>query len=144
MYKNKPIHAKTIRAGVIPYYVSCDIIYMMFLKPADPIKGGDCFQISKGRVEENENFQKAAVREGGEELGLLESNIISIYEMGEYLTRMFMYAIKIENMGDFGVYEEETGAIRWMTIGEFMEEGRELHRPIVEDIHKRILEIEKI
>lgn len=135
---------KVYRSGLIPYWIDeSNEIHMMFMKPSDPIYGGDQFQISKGKVEDQEDFQTAAIREAQEELGLLECNIIGpVWFLGTYLGRMSIYVCRIEDVHLFGIPGEETGAVDWMTMDQFKREGRELHLPIVSAAYSEICDRE--
>jgi len=79
--KNKKIY----RAGLIPYIVENNEIMMLFMKPSDSKYGGNLFQIAKGKLEKDESFEQAAIREAGEELGFTKLNMAnSIYDLGNF------------------------------------------------------------
>lgn len=122
---------KVYRAGVIPFYVKDGKISMLFMRPSNEQFGGSHWQIAKGHIEENESKQKAAFREANEELGLFEGNIINKHDLGNFLGRTQIYLAEIKDQDMFGDYDDETGAVQWMTIEEFKSSGRELHYPIV-------------
>lgn len=136
---------KIIRAGVIPYHVRDDgEVEMMFMKPADPTRGGDEFQIAKGKLEDGEDPEEAAFREATEELGLLPGNVVKRRNAGTYLTRTHMYYAKIKDKDLFGMpQQDETGETGWLTHEEFMDSGRSLHKTVVEDIYKKIKKDER-
>lgn len=124
----KPI----FRAGIIPYVIENEnIIKMMFMKPSNPKFGTDFFQISKGHIEEGETDQLAALREGKEELGLFEGNILEIFDLGTFMGRTSLYVAKIKDKEFFGDPHFETKEVKWMTPDEFYAEGRDLHKPVV-------------
>lgn len=127
------------RAGIIPYYFDGELIRFNFMKPSDPKYGGPDWQIAKGRVENDDDNLSTALREGAEELGLRESNIIGVTELGVYLGRTCVFICEIEDSKDFGPFHYETGAVVWMTLNEFEIDGRELHVPIVREAHDYIL-----
>lgn len=135
---------KVYRAGMIPYYVNeYGVVKMLFQRPTDKQWTGDFFQLCKGRVEENEKFTDAALREAKEELGLWEGNILEQYELGVVLGRTSMYLAKVENPAMFMPFDKrEVEETRWMTLNEFLNEGRELHKDVVIEAHKKILERE--
>lgn len=124
---------KVDRAGMIPFYVTDEgEILMMFMVPSDPTYGGSEFQIAKGKVDEGENHEAAAIRECEEELGLKMSNVISdVHFLGKYLGRMHIYIVQVESLSDFNPPHFETGQVGWLSPDHFEEEGRELHRPLV-------------
>jgi len=135
---------KIYRAGVIPFYVKDGVIQMLFMQPSDPKYGGKDFQISKGKLEENETDKEAAFREAGEELGLFKGNIINDHDLGNFLGRTRVYVAEIKNPDMFGDPHFETGAVKWMSPAEFDKTGRSLHRPIVKAAERWIKENKKM
>lgn len=129
---------KTYRAGVLPYYFEHNIVKYYFMKPSSPVYGGDRFQIAKGKIEKYENSKQAALREGFEELGLLEKNIIKLDFLGEFLGRTYIYIAKIKCPTLFTNFTFETGETKWLTLSEFKDVGRQIHIPIVEVAEKII------
>lgn len=129
MYKGKKI---LYRAGMIPYLIEDGEVKMMFMKPSETLYGGDQLQLCKGVVEEGEDNRTAALREGGEELGLKSENIESITELGNFLGRTTVYVAKVKNDHDFDEPHYETAATGWLTCDGFMKVGRELHKEIVQ------------
>jgi 8-oxo-dGTP pyrophosphatase MutT (NUDIX family) len=123
--------AKKQRAGIIPYHINKDKMKMMFMKPSDPKFGGDKFQISKGLIDEPETALQAAIREGKEELGLFEGNIISINKLGIFLGTTTIFVANIEDPDMFGDPCYETGAVAWITPEQFYRIGRIIHVPII-------------
>jgi 8-oxo-dGTP pyrophosphatase MutT (NUDIX family) len=119
------------RAGIIPYYIKDGEVQMYFMQPSDPRFGGHEFQCCKGRIDPGENAKEAALREGSEELGLRESNILKLWYLGEFLKKNFFYVCKIANPTDFGDPHFETGDTKWMTIDEYVATGRPLHKGVV-------------
>ncbi len=122
---------KVYRAGVIPFYVKDNKIIMLFMRPSIEKFGGKCFQIAKGHVEKDESNEDAAFREANEELGLFKGNITNKHDLGNFLGRTRIYLAEIKDSNMFGDHDEETGAVKWMSIEEFKSIGRELHYPIV-------------
>ena len=127
---------KIYRAGIIPFYEENSKIYMLFMKPSDKKYGGDSFQIAKGKVEDHESDKEAALREGFEELGLLQENITEIIDAGSYLGRTAIFLARIKDKDNFGEYHFETAETKWLTIEEFASIGRNIHIPIVKQIIK--------
>ena len=129
------------RAGIIPYFINPDkTIKFMFMQPSDSKYGGSDWQMAKGRVEGDDDNITTALREGGEELGLKESNIKLIQELGLYLGRTTVYICEVKDKDDFGEFTYETGQVTWLTAKEFTEIGRDIHQSIVQDALVRIKE----
>jgi len=127
---------KIYRAGMIPFFVdNNDNIQMKFMIPSDQKYGGGEPQFAKGRIEKGESPEEAAIREASEELGLREDNVKWFFEMGVVLGRTHMYICEVEDKADFDEPHYETESTHWMTLDEFEERGRELHRPIIREAH---------
>ena len=138
-YQPGVYRAPIYRAAIIPYvYDDNGDLQMMFMKPSDPMYGGDQFQIAKGHVDPGEEPDAAAIREGGEELGLNPANIRSIFHLGRYLKYTDVYCCEVIDQQDFGQFESETGEVTWMTVEQFAEVGREIHRQLVDDAFNEI------
>jgi 8-oxo-dGTP pyrophosphatase MutT (NUDIX family) len=132
------------RAGTIPYIVENGEVLMMFMMPAPAEYVTSEFQIAKGRVEDGEITKDAAVREAKEELGMFVSNIVSLEELGMFMGRTTVYIAKMKNRHMFGLPDEETEDVAWLTVEEFDRTGRELHRPVVRTAYNRIRELEDL
>jgi 8-oxo-dGTP pyrophosphatase MutT (NUDIX family) len=129
------------RAGVIPYHIDENgTPSMLFMKPSHPDYGGDQFQMAKGKVDPGENSEQAALREGQEELGLFSGNVEKLHNLGNFLGRTQVYVAEIKNKTMFGDPHFETEETKWMTLPEFLEIGRPLHKPLVKAAHRWILE----
>jgi len=120
------------RAAVIPYVIEDGIVKMMFMKPSNTQYGGDNFQIAKGRIEDGETAEQTARREGYEELGLREDNILTFNELGVFLGRTTFYVVGVADKTAFDQPHFETDETRWMTFEEFQKEGRDIHRSVVQ------------
>jgi 8-oxo-dGTP pyrophosphatase MutT (NUDIX family) len=133
------------RAGLIPYYTGADgEIRMLFMKPSDPEYGGDSFQIAKGKVEtEDENHMATALREAKEEIGLFVGNVLLTEEVGVFMGRTTVFVSKIKDPDMFGEPSFETGDVSWLTLTEFMDIGRDLHKPVVQAAYRLIERLEK-
>lgn len=132
------------RAGIIPYvYDANGTIRYMFMKPSDPKFGGPDWQIAKGRVENDDDNLTTALREGAEELGLKESNILDVTEIGVFLGRTCVFICHVRDQNDFDQFHYETGDVIWLTLEEFDQIGRDIHLPIVQaaDYYIRITEL---
>lgn len=133
------------RAGLIPYIVnSGGIVEMMFMIPSDSEYGGDRPQLAKGKIDGDESAREAAIREAKEELGLFMGNVLFTEELGVFMGRTTVFVSKVKNKGMFGEPSFETQDTRWMTLEEFMVDGRELHRPVIQAAHRLICKLENI
>lgn len=130
------------RAGLIPYIVEQGNVRMMFMRPSDPEFGGDTYQIAKGKVEVGETHLAAALREAKEEIGLFIGNVIKTEEVGQFMGRTTVFVSKIKDTSMFGEPSFETSDVKWMTLEEFVESGRELHKPVVKAAYRTIAKIE--
>jgi 8-oxo-dGTP pyrophosphatase MutT (NUDIX family) len=136
--KYKEIMAKD-RAGVIPFYRRDDgEIMMMFRTPSDPKFGGKKPQVAKGGIDPGESVLAAAIREGEEELGLLQANIINTFTIpaqqingDDAPYKLHMFALEIDDPTHFGQHDHETAEVMWMTIADFARVGRKNQQPIV-------------
>lgn len=118
---------------MIPYFVDEDsTILYMFMKPSDPAFGGDDWQIAKGRFDEDETDSHiVAIREGREELGLIEDNVEHYTFIGEF-RKMYVWSCKVTSREHFSEYDYETGEVCWLSNDEFQAFGRDIHKDIVE------------
>jgi 8-oxo-dGTP pyrophosphatase MutT (NUDIX family) len=134
------------RAGVIPYYLENDnTIKMMFMKPSDARYGGSDWQVAKGKIDSGENPFQAALREGGEELGLFEGNVDGkVHSLGVFLSVIHMFTFRIKDKKMFGDHDSETEAVAWMTPEEFQQTGRDIHKLIVKAAVRKIKKVEQI
>ena len=132
---------KIYRAGLIPFILEGDEVHMMFMKPSHPKYGGDTFQIAKGKQENGEDIEETALREAGEELGLFRGNVKEVGNVGEFLGRTTVFVAQVNDRGMFGDPHFETGEVQWMTLEDFMRDGRDLHKPVVKAAHRKILKM---
>lgn len=132
------------RAGLIPYVVEDNKIKMMFMVPSSAEYGGTAPQLAKGKVDEGEDTKTAAIREAREELGLFSGNLIFVEELGNFMGRTTIYYGKVKNKDVFGQPSFETSDVKWLTLDEFLETGRELHRPVVKAAYRAIAKREGI
>jgi len=130
------------KAGIIPYYIEDNLIYMMFMIPSNPLYGGSQPQIAKGLLEEteisNNQFIDAAIREGTEELGLRIDNIVSVNKIWDKrsifkksISNFKVYSALIKDKDKFDPFHYETGETVWLTDQNFSKEVRFDHIPIV-------------
>ena len=136
---------KIYRAGLVPFIIEDDNISMMFMTPADPNYGGNNPQIAKGKIDPGENAKQAAVREASEELGLFKPNIDGkIYHLGRFLGRTDVYFCKIKDKEQFGDPHYETGKVSWLSPEEFDDQGRSLHKPVINAVVRSIKKKENL
>lgn len=143
---SKKSNNKVYRAGLIPFIVENDEIQIMLMKPSNAKYGGDKFQIAKGKVDPGETTEQAALREAKEELGLFSGNILQLKELGQFLGRMTVYVAEMKTKEMFGIPHFETGETAWMSISEFQQKGRTLHKPIIlatERLIKKMLNLDR-
>lgn len=133
------MHGKLYRAGLLPYIVESGTVKFLLMKPSDAKYGGEEFQIAKGKIEQGETPEDAAIREAEEELGLVRSNIMNVEYLGNYLGRTSVYIAEIKDKTLFGEPCFETGDTVWMTLPEFDLVGRSLHLHILQDATRTIL-----
>ena len=123
---------KIIRAGGIPAIFDNGEWKYLFMRPSNPFYGGDQFQIAKGRVEDDDaDTLQTAIRECGEELGLIPSNILKFVYLGVFFGRTHIYLIHVKDKNNFSQPTDETGEVKWLTSKEFMQCGRELHKHVI-------------
>lgn len=128
---------KIHRAGVVPFIEENNIIQMMFMMPTNADFGGERYQIAKGKQEDKETIKQTALREAKEELGLFEGNILHLEEIGVFLGRTTIFAAHIKDKQVFGDPDGyETASVRWLTLEEFSDTGRQLHIPIIQAVHR--------
>lgn len=102
--------------------------------------------ISKGKIEDGEGTLECAIREAEEELGLVRENMIGdpfqiadqrvVLRSGAY--NLTVYAVRIRDRWDFGMWCDETEYTLWVTLQEFKENGRKDHIQFVEMLEKRL------
>lgn len=129
---------KYVRAGVVPFKIDNNEIKMLFMKPSDHQYGGDCYQIAKGKVEDGEEVEVAAFREAFEELGLIDENIITKLFFGVVLGKTNIFVAEVKSLHYFTETTFETESTNWMTLKDFEEFGRPLHKQVVRDIYNFI------
>lgn len=146
MNDNNYIPQKVWRAGLVPYFVTeSGEIQMLFMKPTEDVAqwSGNAFQIAKGKIEGDETAYEAAIREACEELGLFKGNVLLTEEVGLFMGRTTIFVSKVKDKDMFGLPSDETSDVRWMTPSEFMDEGRDLHRPVVQSVVRMIERMER-
>jgi len=136
---------KVWRAGVIPYIINEDNeIEMMFMRPSETEHGGNKYQLAKGKLEEGETPEEGGIREAKEELGLFVGNIEDLYQVDVFLGRTYVYNAKVKDKDMFGLPHHETESTKWLTLEQFMIEGRDLHKPVIQAAHRAMVKKEEI
>ena len=127
------------KAGLIPYYFDHEQMrfkYLMMIS-SDPAFGGEKPMISKGGIEIGESEEEGALREAEEELGLIRSNLKSFYFLKKIVERnssLTFFAGEVISPSNFGPFHYETGSTHWMTLDEFIRDGREDHHHLVSEL----------
>lgn len=128
------------RAGIIPYFVGeNNQIEFAFMVPSNPAFGGELAQIAKGRIDSSESPIEAALREGQEELGLLQQNLRGpIDTVGQYHIKgdcesyyLKVYTVEVHTKENFTQPHFETGSVVWLTADQFQIHGRETQAVVV-------------
>jgi 8-oxo-dGTP pyrophosphatase MutT (NUDIX family) len=130
------------RAGTIPYVVENGEVLMMFMRPSDPEYGGDTLQIAKGKIEDGETAMAAALREAKEEIGLFLGNVVKTEEVGVFMGRTTIFVAKVKDRTMFGEPSFETSEVAWLSESDFLEVGRDLHKPVVQAAVRKIKKLE--
>jgi 8-oxo-dGTP pyrophosphatase MutT (NUDIX family) len=136
--ENNMKRKKIARAGFIPYYVENETIYVLMMKPSNAKYGGTQFQIAKGKIEAGEDAETAALREAKEEIGLLASNVVSVHYLGRYLGRTSIFYGEIKDKNNFIDTTYETDVTKWMSIEEFLKDGRDIHKFILRELREEL------
>ena len=142
------------RAGAIPYHIDKGEIKMLFFVPAN--SDNDKFEISKGRVEIDDNAISTAIKECIEETGLPEENVENIELLSiEHIKKkekeydLYIYLIEVSNMKlnepsnepvDWAknVRISETKKVAWLTQEEFQEQGKKYQKAIIKKAVNKI------
>jgi 8-oxo-dGTP pyrophosphatase MutT (NUDIX family) len=127
----------TERSGLIPYYKdeSGDIMVCLMI-PSDPDFGGDRPQIAKGRIEENLDAERNAIKEAEEELGYIHKDHYEVKHLC-YNAGILFYYVEVDDMEltDFGV---ETGEVLWLESKEALKDIRDWQKNILKKMLKII------
>ena len=135
------------KAGFVPYVFVAGEPVFYFMSPSKSEYGGPQPQIAKGGVDEGETIYEGALREAKEELGLKKSNLIDNTVMmgwkgkirGKRETYMMtVYIGEVKKQDNFKEPHHETGSTHWLTLKEFMKNGRKSQASIVRAIHDLI------
>lgn len=130
------------RVGIIPYIIEGEVVKMAFMIPSDAAYGGAEPQIAKGRIDGLEFPLTAAIREGKEELGLREENMLERpWVLNEQIVHgmnatypLRVYGVRVRSKEDFDVPGYETSHVVWMSAIEFYAHGRKEHADLVIDM----------
>lgn len=142
----KLLEQKQLRVGIIPYYFENSRLYIQLMIPSDIAYGGRGPQMAKGRVDVGESTLAAATREGGEELGLKQSNIKSISHLKAFnitgLTVNYVlevYLVEVKNKKDFNKPHYETKSARFYEYNDAVKKVRSNQRNIILEVGKKLL-----
>jgi 8-oxo-dGTP pyrophosphatase MutT (NUDIX family) len=134
------------KLGAIPWYEHSGKVHMLFMTPSDPLYGGTRPQIAKGGLDAGESEVQAALREASEELGLRGSNIRTVSDRAttenilgaDAAYQLTVYAVEVRNPRDFDKPHYETGSTHWLSLDEFLVQGRKNQAGIVKKVHEII------
>lgn len=144
------------KAGIIPYYINDNQVFVYLMIPSDPRYGGTEPQIAKGQIDGEESPQQAAVREGEEELGLKVSNLKNVFYCCEKVLqgmvspgytsappyKLLIFAAEVINPNDFGSPHYETKQALWVGENE-LGKVRANQRALVQEAITKIKSIPK-
>ncbi len=94
-----------------------------------------------------EKLAETAKREGAEEVGLKESNVRKVYDLGVFhmtsasdgkAKALHMFAAEVKDPKDFGKTDDTTAETKWMRGSEFAKEGRDDHSAILQTMLGRL------
>lgn len=124
---------KKVKAGLLPYYIKDDQVFVCLMVPSDPKYGGSDPQISKGNVEAGEDPLETAKREATEELGFKPELAKDYWPITTSPTEsgkpVKFFAVEVTDTR-FGTPHFETGAVHWLSIGQAFKQIRAWQRPI--------------
>jgi 8-oxo-dGTP pyrophosphatase MutT (NUDIX family) len=130
------------RAGMVPFLSDGRALFMVSSDPRD----GGLPEIAKGRVEGDEDTKQCAIREGGEELGLRQSNMAASPFLGwsgkmtgsDDPYQFEVYAVLVKDPDAFDESDSEVDKTLWLTPSEFETKGRKSHTQIMNKIFDKI------
>lgn len=137
---------KAPRAGIYPVFIKEDNVWVFMMIPSDRAYGGTDPQMGKGRVDEGETVEIAAMREGQEELGLRKSNVSKMELLvkeritgadGHYDISVFA-AIVIDPKA-FNAPGKESGWAGWLPMDKALAKGRANQRHFVQAIKDKYI-----
>lgn len=139
-------YIKMPRAGLIPFLRTSDGLKYLMMVASDVKFGGPRPMISKGKIEAGETPQQAAVREAIEELGLKERNtrgeIIEVFsghiQLRSCAYDLYVFGVEIQDRYDFDKWGDETEYTLWVTLDEFIADGRRDHVKLVQALENAI------
>jgi len=143
--KDKIKKKRRERAGIYPVYIDPNgELWVCLMIPSDPAYGGPQPQMGKGRVDDGQTIEEAAIREGEEELGLrmdnmgpvefLESKTISGL-LTEY--ELHVYTTKVKDPKAFNTPHHESSWAGFMKIDEALSQTRENQRSCLELVKQK-------
>ena len=173
LYDENNPPAPVCKVGVLPFIRRPNgELQMLVMKPVPNAKeelGDPGFQLPKGtrHVDEGkgayrnmreadipneaklscEHIQTTALREGHEEVGLKESNIIDLFDMSTFsftsassgkTKTVHMFAALVKDQNDFDHFEASTAETRWVNQAQFAKIGRPDHARILDAIAERL------
>lgn len=124
---------KIKRAMLVPYQKHQDVYYFLCMRPSDQKFGGASYQFAKGRIEDGESGQDAAVREAFEELGLGLTKLTNVEFVGLVMNGTCELYIGEYDSFSYG-FCDETVHTAWLSASEFFAIGRDWQKSIMSTV----------
>jgi len=129
---------------LVPYHIWENQLYFLCMRPSNSKYGGSSYQFCKGRIEDGETSEIAALREASEELGLCPENVNSIY----YVSRVMngtcdLYVCEYKTHPTL-IINDETVHTAFLSDYEFMVIGRDWQKPICKTVTEFINGLVKV
>ena len=128
------------RAGIYPVYIDqSGDIFVSLMIPSDPAYGGTEPQMGKGRIDDGQTPEDAAVREGEEELGLRRDNMGPVEKLQSQVITgaqasytIHVYCTQIKDPKAFDEPHYESGWTGLLQIDDAIAKTRTGQRPFLQ------------
>jgi len=142
MRLNEIKQKKRGRAGIYPVYTDSEgQVWVCLMIPSDPAYGGPQPQMGKGRIDDGQTAQEAAIREGEEELGLRRSNMSNVQLLEEKIISglnssytIFVYTCEVTDPKAFDKPHYESSWAGFLLIDDAIQRTRTQQRPFLEAV----------
>ena len=104
-----------LRSGVIPILEENGKTYAYCMIPSNVNFGGDKPQMAKGHLEEGYSILENALKESGEEIGLIQENVCNIRFVGVF-HKIAVFACNVKDKNQWKDFEWETSWAGWVDI----------------------------
>jgi len=126
------------RAGLLPYYIKDNEIYIAFMVPSNPKFGGDKPQIAKGHIEPGYTAIETAIKEGHEELGYIHQHHYDVRLLwNDARTNIAWYFVKVDDT-TLDKHCWETKQVVWIEINKAEKTIREWQRIVIKVLKRRL------